>query len=45
MIPCADGWNEASGVHVVVTFVLKNVDSRNAEVLEFIRKIDSTKGK
>lgn len=45
MIPCADAFHEASGLFLIVTFVLKNVDSRNAEVLEFIRKIDSTKGK
>lgn len=45
MIPFAEKFNVVAGVFVIVTFVLKNVDSRNAEVLEFIRKIDSSKGK
>lgn len=45
MIPCAYQFYETSGLYLIVTFVLKNVDSRNAEVLEFIRNIDSSKGK
>lgn len=45
MIPCVEAFHEASGVYTIATFVLKNVDSRNAEVLEFVGKIDSSKGK
>lgn len=45
MIPFANGFHVQSGVNIIVTFVLKNVDSRNAEVLEFVGKIDSSKGK
>lgn len=44
MIPCVEGWHEPSGVYVIATFVLKNVDSRNAEVLEYMHKIVSSKG-
>ncbi|ADJ55535.1 hypothetical protein RB16p231 [Escherichia phage RB16] len=44
-IPFAEIYHHQSGLYLIVTFVLKNVDSRNPEVLDFIRNIDSNKGK
>ncbi|WPJ20970.1 hypothetical protein IJMDGFEA_00182 [Klebsiella phage KP5] len=44
-IPFVDNFNMSAGVYTVVTFVLKNVDSRNDSVLNVVAKIDSTKGK
>lgn len=40
-IPFAEGFHEQSGVYVVTTFTMKNVDSRNSTVLDCIRKVDS----
>ncbi|ANS06087.1 hypothetical protein BI032_gp117 [Citrobacter phage vB_CfrM_CfP1] len=45
LIPFAEEFHYQSGLYLIVTFVLKNVDNRNPEVLDFISKIDSIKGK